>query len=294
MNIFMRAIGFSQYETKKKLNELADYIKKNARIISSIPLKQDEYAREYIINITESIGCILHTTVTDEGEYDDYIYPFSKGTLTQGGAVLSMERRLGQECYLGACDDGKSGMNLIFFVMNSQECINQAEHDYASGRLPVNVHLSALSVDAKILLPLDRSGNMRQKQVVAKEKKRQMLEAASKGDVQAMQILSISQMDELNNAYQRIGREDLFSVVDTTFMPYGLECDRYAIVGDIKEVEKITNPLTEENIHKLTVECNELTIEVCINEKDLFGEPQVGRRLKGSIWMQGEIGFLLS
>ena len=28
-----------------------------------------------------------------------------------------------------------------------------------------------------------------------------------------------------------------------------------------------------------------------INEKDLYGEPQVGRRFKGSIWLQGYINF---
>ncbi|MGX8715043.1 MAG: DUF3881 family protein, partial [Lachnospiraceae bacterium] len=27
------------------------------------------------------------------------------------------------------------------------------------------------------------------------------------------------------------------------------------------------------------------------NEKDLYGEPQVGRRFRGIVWMQGEIHF---
>lgn len=36
---------------------------------------------------------------------------------------------------------------------------------------------------------------------------------------------------------------------------------------------------------------NELTFDVCINIIDLFGEPQVGRRFKGVIWLQGFINF---
>ena len=36
---------------------------------------------------------------------------------------------------------------------------------------------------------------------------------------------------------------------------------------------------------------NELTFDICINKEDLFGEPEVGRRFKGFIWMQGYINF---
>ena len=36
---------------------------------------------------------------------------------------------------------------------------------------------------------------------------------------------------------------------------------------------------------------NELTFDVGINKIDLLGEPQVGRRFKGNIWLQGYINF---
>ena len=39
----------------------------------------------------------------------------------------------------------------------------------------------------------------------------------------------------------------------------------------------------------MKVECNDLIFEICINEKDLEGEPAIGRRFKGTVWMQGSV-----
>ena len=41
----------------------------------------------------------------------------------------------------------------------------------------------------------------------------------------------------------------------------------------------------------MTIECNDLLMDVCINKEDLYGEPEVGRRFKGVIWLQGMIHF---
>ena len=49
--------------------------------------------------------------------------------------------------------------------------------------------------------------------------------------------------------------------------------------------------MTKEKIYVLTVECNNLEFDVCINEEDLIGEPEIGRRLKASIWLQGRLNF---
>ena len=55
--------------------------------------------------------------------------------------------------------------------------------------------------------------------------------------------------------------------------------------------KKVENMLTHEQVYIMTVECNEIVFDVCINEKDLMGEPIPGRRFRGSIWMQGMIDF---
>ena len=41
----------------------------------------------------------------------------------------------------------------------------------------------------------------------------------------------------------------------------------------------------------MTLNCNDMIFDMCINQDDLYGEPAVGRRFKGIIWMQGYINF---
>ena len=72
-------------------------------------------------------------------------------------------------------------------------------------------------------------------------------------------------------------------------MPYGLECDRYSIVSDILEVEATINSVTGEKVWLMIIDYNGIVIDLAINDKDLTGEPEAGRRFKGSIWLQGRL-----
>ena len=51
------------------------------------------------------------------------------------------------------------------------------------------------------------------------------------------------------------------------------------------------NTWTGEMLYQLTILCNDMQFDVCINQKDLIGVPQEGRRFKGIIWLQGAINF---
>ena len=74
-------------------------------------------------------------------------------------------------------------------------------------------------------------------------------------------------------------------------MPYGIESDQYSILGEILDYQVIENRLTQEKLYVLNINCNDLVFDVCINSKDLMGEPAIGRRFKGIIWMQGTIHY---
>ena len=41
---------------------------------------------------------------------------------------------------------------------------------------------------------------------------------------------------------KRVMDEDIYSIVDTYFMPYGMECDLYSVMGEILEREKTSIP----------------------------------------------------
>ena len=89
----------------------------------------------------------------------------------------------------------------------------------------------------------------------------------------------------------KIKDSDILTLVDSFFMPTGAECDVYYILGDILACRQVRNPYTLDRIHILTIRCSGIEFNVAINDKDLFGHPEPGRRFKGVIWLQGIIRF---
>ena len=86
-------------------------------------------------------------------------------------------------------------------------------------------------------------------------------------------------------------KEDIYSIIDTCFLPCGSECDQYSVIGDILHIDVLRNRITEEEVYDFTLDCNDIIFHTAINKKDLIGEPKVGRRFKGQIWMQGTAKF---
>ena len=118
-----------------------------------------------------------------------------------------------------------------------------------------------------------------------------LISAARNGDEDAMESLTMEDIDTYSMISRRIVQEDIFTIVDSYFMPYGIECDQYNVMGEITEFVQTTNSRTGERLYQLSLLCNDITFDVCINEKDLMGVPEVGRRFKGVIWLQGKINF---
>ena len=86
-------------------------------------------------------------------------------------------------------------------------------------------------------------------------------------------------------------KEDVFSIVDTYFMPYGVECDLYSIMGEILAVRRRKNAATGIELYQMKLNVNELQFDVCVPVAEVMGEPEIGRRFKGTIWLQGCINF---
>ena len=118
-----------------------------------------------------------------------------------------------------------------------------------------------------------------------------LLSAAKSGDPVAIESLTLDDIDTYSEVSRRLISEDVFSIVDTYIMPYGVECDCYSIMGEILEFQQMENEYTKEELYIMKLEVNELTFDVCVPVKDVVGEPAVGRRFKGNIWMQGRINF---
>ena len=144
---------------------------------------------------------------------------------------------------------------------------------------------------ARILLPISKNEKQKQKVQKASMNRNQLIDAARKGDEDAIETLTLEDMDTYTSISKKILTEDVFSLVDTYFMPYGVECDQYSIMGEILDISLRTNRITQEEIYVMRLSCNDLQFDVCINKQDLYGEPQAGRRFKGVVWMQGYINY---
>ena len=136
-----------------------------------------------------------------------------------------------------------------------------------------------------------KNDSERLKRLRESESRNGMIAAARQGDQDALENLTIEDIDTYNELSQRILKEDVFSIVDSSFMPCGVECDQYQVVGEILELEEEINHYTKETVYIMVIECNNLNMTVAVNKADLLGEPAVGRRFKGQVWLQGSVAF---
>ena len=54
-------------------------------------------------------------------------------------------------------------------------------------------------------------------------------------------------------------------------MPYGIECDRYSIMGEILEYRLTRNEITREDICIMKLDVNGLLFDVCVPKKRSHG-----------------------
>ena len=157
--------------------------------------------------------------------------------------------------------------------------------------LEEGVILGALSTEGKILLPVHKAEKKIKQTKNQSNDRNYLIAAARDGDESAIENLTLEDIDTYSLLSRRITHEDVLSIVDSYFMPYGIESDQYAVLGEILDYTLVQNEVTGEQVYILDLVCNELTFSLCINRRDLLGEPQPGRRFKGNVWMQGSIKY---
>ena len=155
-----------------------------------------------------------------------------------------------------------------------------------------SVKLSALSISGTVIMPVAKTHSQRLKHLRENDARNGMIAAARQGDQEALENLTIEDIDMYTSISKRIKTEDVLTIVESYFMPYGISCDQYSVMGDILSVESVCNPLTGEKLYQMVIECNELIIDLCINAEDLLGEPAEGRRFRGNIWLQGQLDLM--
>lgn len=290
MHKFLRTIGFSLYQKDKDIEKMLDEFCEDLSDMKRIQIDEDSNLCELRREVAPGMGIAIFGEMDREGRFQRrYYYPYLKSDEVTSEVSCSIQRHTERETYAGLLDEYKVGISLIFYIDNSFECRERVIDHH-----PVdtsNVCLTGLAVGGKILLPIEKTEKQREKARVAAKDRNNLLEAAKNGDEDAMETLTIEDIDLYSQASRRVMKEDLYSIIDSCFMPCGVECDQYSIIGEIVKIEEKKNQLTKEEVYDFTLECSDLMFHVGIAKKDLVGTPEVGRRFKGQVWMQGIIHF---
>lgn len=291
MHKFLRAAGFSMYQKKRDIESLLDLLEKQPSITRCVEIDPETNVCEMRTEVAPGLGISMVGELNEDGNFEREFYlPYLESNIETTKSECSIQRHAEKETYAGMADETRIGISLIFYVQNFMDYKEKRRNKQAAYRIQ-SVSLAGLSVSGKILLPIKKTPKQIEMARMAINNRNNLIEAAKNGDESAMETLTIEDIDLYSKISRRAMKEDLYSIIDSCFMPCGVECDQYSIIGEILEVQKVKNIFTKEDVYVLTVECNDLLFDIGINSQDLLGEPAVGRRFKGQIWLQGILNF---
>lgn len=291
MHKFLRATGFSMYQKKRDIESLLDLLEKQSSLTRCVEIDTETNVCEMRSEVAPGLGISIVGELNEEGNFErEFYFPYLESNIESTSAECSIQRHAEKETYAGMADEAKLGISLIFYVQNFLDYREKRRNRNEAFRIG-SVNLAGLSVSGKILLPIKKTPRQIEMAKAATNTRNTLIEAARNGDESAMETLTIEDIDMYSKISRRAMKEDLYSIIDSCFMPCGIECDQYSVIGEIRDFRKIKNIYTKEEIYVMSLECNDMLFDVCINSQDLLGEPAVGRRFKGQIWLQGILNF---
>ncbi len=289
MHRFLRAIGFRNINSRQDMDKLLG-------IIMNEPDRQKKMEQDGRIYTEMSKDFGHNMGITIRGDYDklgffhlEHHFPYCTCNLYTATEDIVVNKRVDTDAYTGMCDDMRMGISLIFYLQNAVDYVTLKTPDNTPCKAKLS--LSGLALSGTIILGVERSEQSIQRKNHETRIKNQLIKQAKNGDQDAIDSLTVDEIDLSSRIAKRIKTEDLYSLVETSFVPYGSESDNYSLLGIIVNWSLVTNSYTHEEIYHMLVNCNGIVITVCINKKDLLGTPMIGCRFKGIIWMQGYVDF---
>lgn len=291
MHQYLKAIGFGDITLKKQEKELLKQVEETFTHQTIVSYNQETDYCEYQKTYGVGMGIVICGEMDAEENFErEYYFPIFRGSGVTSYADITVERKIDKEIYMGICEDIRVDISLIFHVQNGVEYMKELQH----GLVPkkgTSLTLSGLALSGKILFPVQKN----EQQIKTKKEENlnrlSLLNAARKGDQTAIETLTLDDIDTYSKVSRRLISEDVFSIVDTYLMPFGVECDQYSILGEIMKFGTAKNRETGEEIYQMQLQVNELKFDVCVPVAKVLGEPEVGRRFKANIWLQGYINF---
>ena len=291
MHRFLRSIGFSQISSRTQMRNIILDVVRNYDEKKVVEHTEDGTFAEFTKYYGNDCGIKVCGQYDEENRFHpDYHFPFFQGAGITSQEEIVIEQHADKNSYAGACDDLRVGVTMIFYLQNAAEYMIEQKKQNFAGKRPA-LTLTGLAKEGCILLPIHKD---KEAVIVEKElsqNRSSLLKAARNGDEEAMENLTMEDMDLYSMISERIETDDVFTIVDSYFMPHGIECDQYNVLGEILEYSYFKNSMTGEEMCQMNIESNDMQYDVCINKADLLGMPEVGRRFKGNVWLQGQLQY---
>ena len=289
MHSYLRAIGFSKCKTRKQLENIYSTALRNPnrKMITTISI--DTSLIQFEKDFGPSFGLSLIGEYGIDGDLSiEHYYPYIKGSSNTEMERIYIEKQTDKESYAGVCEDTRLGMSLIFYLQNISDYAKSKWFNDSNKNFS-RVRFSALSIQGTILLGVKKNEIQKITDTIEKSYRDNLLYAIRQGNQEAIDYFAHDEMFTYESIAKRVKKEDVLSIIDTSIMPCGVECDHYAVIGNILNVSEEKNSYSDEIVYNLLIETYDLMINIGINKIDLEGEPLPGRRFKGEIWLQGYV-----
>ena len=285
MHAYLRSVGF-KHSSKQQVEKLVKEGIAAALADNRVKYHADRKKAFLLIPVSKFFGV---SVVCDYVKRDrlkaDYCMPYLVPLFDIKVDSIYVERHSFQESFGMMCDDIKEDSTIVCTLENAYDI--SLDPSIITELKSVSVGLSAFCAEGTILLPIRKLPP--DEEMKKRQERREYIKQAKEGNQKAIEYLTLEDFDTLNSIARRVDTEDIFSIVETTFIPCGVECDTYSIVGEIMSFTCVSNEETGETVVNMLVECNDVTFNVAVNKEDLTGEPKVGRRFKGRVWLTGRV-----
>ena len=240
MHLYLKAVGLGSINTRREYDKLIrqiikESIEKSTVMYSDIPyLPGDKVFPAQIKHYFNKVcGISLN------GFYDpkrksfklDYVFPFLDGSVESYESEVSIGRKTEREAFNALCDEPGRGIALIFHLSNPIDYL--MSKPIMADFNDKTVRIAAMANEGTVLLPVNKSEHQIDKCRAATAARNNLINLAKKGDTAAIDNLTIEDLDTYTDIYKRMHNEDVFTIVDSSFMPSGFECDSYSVVGNI-------------------------------------------------------------
>ena len=293
LHSFLKSIGFRNLHSNKELYPILEDVVKNAdHEVITVDTHGNGFG-SFSKEFGENFGLTVCGDFLEANEFHiEYYYPYLMGSSVSTYEQVEVERYAQKEAFAGICDDMRLGATLMFSILNNGDIL-EGRRKHGNTFHASNAVLSGLASNGKILLPVLKTAQQVKAFAESEKKRLSLMYEAREGNPDAIDHLTINDMETYSMLSHRLHekKEDILSIVESSFIPYGIECDQYIVIGEITDCNRTHNRMTGESVWLISLLCNSIDFDILINERDLYGEPKVGRRFRGRIQLQGYINM---